>query len=158
MENNENIAMESMALYKRSPSLQVILGKGISDRIGFEDIGELINLTRDGISVSVLKPLAKHLGLTMEEISGLLQSSYRNIQRKSNDDKLDSFKSEKVLELASLVNKGIEILGTKDAFKVWLHSDLIVLRHSKPVDLLDTSFGVKVLEDILGRIAYGVYS
>ena len=94
----------------------------------------------------------------METMSGLLHSSYRNIQRKDDDELLDTLKTEKVLELAALAQRGIEVIGDKESFAEWLRSPLISLGNKAPLDFLDTSFGIQMITKILGRLEQGVYS
>jgi putative toxin-antitoxin system antitoxin component (TIGR02293 family) len=49
-------------------------------------------------------------------------------------------------------------LGDKDKATSWLKTPNRALRGGRPVDQLDTDPGVREVEDVLGRIAYGVYS
>lgn len=119
---------------------------------------DLIRLTRDGIKKSSLKALASFLGLSMEAISGLLHTSYRNLQRKDDDSLLDTLKTERVLELASFAQRGIDVIGTREGFAEWIQSPLPALGNKKPVDFLDTSFGINFLLKILGRLEQGVFS
>ena len=139
-------------------SLRVILGgnKTMKKTIGGDF--DLIKLTREGIKKSTLKSLAEHLGISMETMSRLLHASHRNIQRKDEEELLDTLKTEKVLELAAFAQRGIEVIGSKAGFIEWLHSPLIALGNKMPVDFLDTSFGIQVVIKILGRLEQGVYS
>lgn len=137
--------------------LSIILGES-SSRYERPSPGRLIALTRTGVAKSSLKSLAFYLGVTMEELSAYLHSSYRNIQRKRDDELLDITKTEKVLELAAFAQRGLEVFGSQANFAEWLQSPLIALDGSLPKSLLDTSFGIGVLTDLLGRIEYGVYS
>ena len=111
-----------------------------------------------GVKKSSLKSLAAYLGISMEQLSGLLHSSYRNIQRKPDHSLLDSLKSEKVLELAAFVQRGIQVIGTKAGFTQWLQTPLPALRNQTPLHFLDTSFGIQLLLRTLGRLEQGVYS
>ncbi|HEY5407553.1 MAG TPA: MbcA/ParS/Xre antitoxin family protein, partial [Ginsengibacter sp.] len=119
---------------------------------------DLIAISRAGIKKSTLKSLAKHLGITMETMSGLLHTSHRNIQRKDEDELLDTLKTEKVLGLAAFAQRGIEVIGNKEAFAEWLQSPLIALDNKAPLDFLDTSFGIQMVTKLLGRLEQGVYS
>jgi putative toxin-antitoxin system antitoxin component (TIGR02293 family) len=94
----------------------------------------------------------------METMSMLLHSSYRNIQRKDEDELLDTLKTEKVLELAAFAQRGIEVIGDKESFAEWLHSPLVSLGNKTPLNFLDTSFGIQMLTKLLGRLEQGVYS
>lgn len=139
-------------------SLRVILGGRQTLRQSLSGDFDLIALTREGIKKSTLKSLAEHLGISMETMSGLLHSSYRNIQRKDEDELLDTLKTEKVLELAAFAQRGIEVIGSKEAFKEWLHSPIVALGNKAPLDFLDTSFGIQLVIKILGRLEQGVFS
>lgn len=139
-------------------SLKVILGGKQSVRNTVSGDFDLIALTREGIKKSSLKSLSAHLGISMEVMSRLLHSSHRNIQRKDDNELLDTLKTEKVLELAAFAQRGIEVIGSKEGFIEWLHSPLISLDNKLPIDFLDTSFGIQLVLKILGRLEQGVYS
>ncbi len=139
-------------------TLRVILGGNKSVKKSLAGAFDLISLSRTGIKKSTLKSLADYLGITMETMSGLLHSSYRNIQRKDEEELLDTLKTEKVLELAAFAQRGIEVIGSKESFIEWLHSPLLSLGNKTPLHFLDTSFGIQMLINILGRLEQGVYS
>lgn len=139
-------------------TMRVILGGNKTVKKSLEGAFDLIDLSRAGIKKSTLKSLADYLGISMETLSGLLHSSYRNIQRKEDDDLLDTLKTEKVLELAAFTQRGIEVVGDKQSFAEWLHSPLIALGNKTPLDFLDTTFGIQMVTKLLGRLEQGVYS
>ena len=139
-------------------TLRVILGGNKNVKKSLAGTFDLIDLSRTGIKKSTLKSLAEYLGITMETMSGLLHSSYRNIQRKDEDELLDTLKTEKVLELGAFAQRGIEVIGNKESFAEWIHSPLISLGNKTPLDFLDTSFGIQMVTKLLGRLEQGVYS
>ena len=139
-------------------TLNVILGGKQNLRKSISSDFDLINITREGVKKSTLKTLAIYLGISMEMMSSLLHTSYRNIQRKDEDALLDTLKTERVLELASFAQRGIEVIGNKDAFAEWIQSPLMALGNKQPLDFLDTSFGIQFLLKILGRLEQGVFS
>jgi len=153
---------ESLSVLKEAAikyeTLNVILGGRQNLRKSIAGDFDLIKLTREGVKKSTLKTLAAYLGITMEMMSRLLHTSYRNIQRKEEDSLLDTLKTERVLELASFTQRGIEVIGNKDAFAEWIQSPLTALGNKKPLDFLDTSFGIQFLTKILGRLEQGVFS
>lgn len=139
-------------------TMRVILGGNKSIKKVLSGDFDLIDLSRTGVKKSTLKSLADHLGITMETMSGLLHSSHRNIQRKDEDELLDTLKTEKVLELAAFTQRGIEVTGSKESFQEWLQSPLISLGNNTPLHFLDTSFGIQMVTKVLGRLEQGVYS
>jgi len=151
---------ESAIVYETQPyeTLRLILGGNKNLKKSLSGDFDLIALSRVGIKKSTLKSLADYLGIDMETMSKLLHSSYRNIQRKDEDQLLDTLKTEKVLELAAFAQRGIQVIGDKESFAEWLHSPLASLGNKTPLNFLDTSFGIQMLTKILGRLEQGVYS
>lgn len=118
---------------------------------------DLIQVTRTGLPKSVVSTVSEILGVSMEKMSNLLHISHRTIQRKNDDELLNVYGTEQILEIADVISRGIEVLGTLENFTKWLHSEISALNYNKPLDFLDTSFGTKMVKDILGRIEHGVY-
>ena len=52
----------------------------------------------------------------------------------------------------------VEMLGNPDKAVEWLRTPNRALGGELPLDRLDTDLGARDVEDVLGRIAYGVYS
>jgi putative toxin-antitoxin system antitoxin component (TIGR02293 family) len=150
-----SIASEAALQYD---TLKVILGGNKSVPKTISSDMDLINLSRHGVRKSSLRSLAGYLGVTMEKMSSLVHSSHRNIQRKDEDELLDTLKTEKVLELAAFIKRGIDVIGTEDAFKEWVHSPILALGNQKPIDFLDTTFGIQMVLKVLGRLEQGVFS
>ena len=51
-----------------------------------------------------------------------------------------------------------EVLGTREKAASWLKDPNRALGEPRPLDRLDTDIGALQVEQILGRIAHGVYS
>jgi putative toxin-antitoxin system antitoxin component (TIGR02293 family) len=139
-------------------TMRVILG---GDQIITQPIGgelDLINLSRKGVRKSSLKSLSNYLGITMDHMSDLLHTSHRTIQRKDDNELLDVYKSEQTIEVAEVVSRGLDIFRSKEKLQQWLHTSILALGNRKPIEFLDTSFGVKLVYRALSRLEYGVYS
>jgi putative toxin-antitoxin system antitoxin component (TIGR02293 family) len=149
------VAEEAAVHYE---SMRAILGGNRSVPQSITDDLDLIRLSRSGVKKSALKSLSSYLGISMDAMSSLLHTSHRNIQRKDDDELLDVYKSEQAIEVAQAVSKGLEVFGSKENLQQWLHSSNIALGGKKPIDLLDTTFGIRMIYRILGRLEHGVYS
>ena len=135
-----------------------ILGGSVSVGRAINNDIDLIEITRKGLPKSVVITLSEILGISMEQMSSLIHVSHRTIQRKSDTDLLNVYSTEQILEIAEVISRGIEVLGTLEAFTKWLQAKLRVLNYKTPLDFLDTTFGAKLIKDILGRLEHGVYS
>ncbi len=143
-----------------APTLQVILGgryKRTEATPDFNDI-EIIQMSRNGLEKNTLTSLSRFLGINMEQMATLLQTTYRNLLRKDGNTVLDSYKTEKVLELAAFAKRGIEVIGSEKGFQEWLQQPIAALDFKKPLYFLDTTFGILLVQKVLGRLEQGVYS
>jgi putative toxin-antitoxin system antitoxin component (TIGR02293 family) len=117
-----------------------------------------IGLARKGVSRKEIDDLMAFYLLDLEEISRLLGVSSRTLMRKDDSSVLGIHISQQVIYLILLAQKGIAIFQSKLDFNDWLRTPLIALGNSKPLDYLDTGFGVQEIMNQLGRIEYGVYA
>lgn len=154
-ENPSSVVQEAAVHYE---TMRVILGGNKSVLKPILGDVDLVDLSRKGVRKSSLRSLSSYLGITMEALSGILHSSHRNIQRKDDNELLDVYKSEQAIEIAQVISKCLDIFGTKENMQQWLHSSVIALGGKKPIDLLDTSFGIRIIFTVLNRLEHGVYS
>lgn len=86
-----------------------------------------------------------------------LHLSERTLQRYEKENKaFVAPQAERILAIALLYKKGVSVFGSKEAFNAWLQLDNLALGQVKPISLLDSSFGISLLHDELGKIEYGI--
>jgi hypothetical protein len=71
---------------------------------------DLIHITRTGLPKSVVATVCTVLGISMEKMSSLLHVSHRTIQRKGDNELLNVYSTEQILEIATVISRGIEVL------------------------------------------------
>lgn len=113
---------------------------------------------REGVTKQSAMHLQALLGLTAKEMSSLLDMSYRTFQRKRDTDKLGLSSTEQLLEIAEVVEHALRIFHQPQEVVAWLNTSLVGLGGKKPMDLLDNSFGIRVVRQALGRLEHGVFS
>ena len=59
---------------------------------------------------------------------------------------------------AEILTKATRVFGSQDEAERWLKRPAIGLDQKRPVDLLTTPAGVKLVEDHLERLEYDVYT
>ncbi len=117
----------------------------------------LIKMVRNGIGFASFDKFANRSPFSLSDWSSFLHLSERTMQRYRSENKtFDSLQSEKILEIALLYNKGIEVFGNADKLDSWLGTDNLALGKIKPKMLLDNSFGINMLRDELTAIEYGI--
>lgn len=126
-------------------------------QVNEENMIYLINTMRKGIQYNTFNKIAENSPFTLDEWSDFLHISGRTIQRYKKEKKtFDPIHAERILEITLLYNKGIEVFGKKDKFDAWLDIKSVALGGIKPKELLDSSFGIRMLSDELMRIAHGI--
>jgi putative toxin-antitoxin system antitoxin component (TIGR02293 family) len=59
---------------------------------------------------------------------------------------------------ANIAAKAIQVFGSEKEAERWLSEPAMALDRRRPVDLLDSSTGIDLVEQLLGRLEYGVYT
>jgi putative toxin-antitoxin system antitoxin component (TIGR02293 family) len=110
------------------------------------------------------RQLAAKLDITLHELALLLATAERTFARQLSakpSEKTLAFtkaQTERLLLLQALANHGVEVFEDQGKFNRWLRRPLPLLQQQSPLQLLDTVTGFRVVDQLLGRIAYGVYS
>jgi putative toxin-antitoxin system antitoxin component (TIGR02293 family) len=112
---------------------------------------------RAGFSLSVFRSLRDLLGLTDTELARYLLIPIRTFRRRTEANSFDHDESDRLARIASLYVKAAKIFGPVPA-KEWMKTPLAALGGETPLGLCDTTLGVSEVEDLIGRIEYGVYS
>ena len=124
-----------------------------------ETSSELAELTRAGLAVSTLDTVAGELAMSRVAVAKLLGISERTLSRRvTSNTRLTATESDRMVRLARVLALAKETLGTMDKAGRWLQTPNRALEGNKPFDLLDTDAGVLAVEQVLGRIEYGLYS
>ena len=131
----------------------VLLGRSLAKS------GALAELVREGLPVKALLLLAERLDLRQAEIAEKIGIPLRTLTRRmASDARLTPAESDRTVRLAQVYATAVETLGDSGRAAEWLKTPNRALRGGRPLDQLDTDPGVREVEVVLGRIAYGVYS
>jgi len=121
--------------------------------------GALAGLVRQGLPVKALFLLAERMDLRQAEISEKIGIPQRTLTRRlTQHARLTAAESDRTVRLAQVFATAAETLGTEEKAAQWLKTPNRALRGGRPLDQLDTDPGVREVEDVLGRISYGIYS
>ena len=125
--------------------------------INLDDSVALINLAKKGLRFKLFQEIADSTSITIKEWSKFLHITERTIQRYKKEKKnFEPIHSERILEIAKVHKKGIAVFESKENFNIWLHSNIIALGGIKPIEILDSLFGIDLILDELGRIEHGI--
>jgi putative toxin-antitoxin system antitoxin component (TIGR02293 family) len=120
---------------------------------------DLAYLVRRGLPAGSVTALAKNLHLGNSALSRKLGIPQRTLTRRlSQRSLLTSAESDRTVRMARVCAIAVEMIGDREKAIDWLRTPNRALGGERPLDQLDTDMGTRTVEDILGRIAYGVYS
>jgi putative toxin-antitoxin system antitoxin component (TIGR02293 family) len=117
---------------------------------------DLIMLIRAGLTKKALDRMVEAYDITTIDMARILHVSDRTMRRYDAESVLDPKQSERLIELAKLFAHGISVFGSGTRFRRWLKGEVYSLGGQRPIDLLDTSIGIGLVEDVLGKIEYGI--
>lgn len=130
-----------------------VLGKVIRRA---DDLAELVH---KGLPASSVTALAEKLEVGNAVLSRRLGIPRRTLTRRlSQRSRLTVAESDRTVRLARVFANAVEMIGDEGKAIEWLRTPNRALGGERPLDQLDTDLGARAVEDILGRIAYGVYS
>lgn len=118
----------------------------------------MIEQVQGGLRVQELDDLRDSLEIPMEKLASKLGISKATLHRRKARGRLGPAESERVVRLARLMGKAAKVLGGIEAARQWLNSPQFGLGGAVPLDYADTEIGAREVENLLGRIEYGVYS
>ena len=120
---------------------------------------DLTHLVRKGLPAGSVSALAERLHVSNRTLSRTLGIPQRTLTRRLGKALLlTPAESDRMVRLARVYANAVEMIDDEEKAIEWLNTPNRALGGEKPLDQLDTDVGARVVEDILGRVAYGVYS
>lgn len=111
-----------------------------------------------GLSFRAVQNLQQALDVPLEKIAAVLGMSRATLHRRKLQGKIDKEESEKLVRYQRLLKKAEEVFGDRDSAREWLTHRQSGLGNSVPLEFARTEIGAREVENLLGRIEYGVYS
>lgn len=119
---------------------------------------QLISTLKQGLPVQELDDLRKGLDLPMDRLAPILGISKATLHRRKTTGRLDQAESDRVLRFARLLGRSVEVMESVEHARLWLNSPQVGLGGAVPLEFAETEVGAREVEDLLGRIEYGVFS
>jgi len=156
-----DVKMAKAKKYPNSVAEQSQLANEPSVAYSYSNTNEyaLLKVIRDGITYEEFDRVKDNSGLSLSDWANYLNLSERTLLRYAkNDENLDKGTSERVIEIALLQERAVEVFGNISVFHDWINTPLRALGNVKPKDFLDSSIGIQILMNVLGRIEHGIPS
>lgn len=119
---------------------------------------EKMELVRTGISKKGLEQLKSKTTLDYDKFAKMLSTTKATLINKKGEEKFNTTLSERILSVADVYSYGYEVFEDADRFNSWMLSPIRALSGKAPYEIMDNQFGREEVRNIIGRIAYGVFS
>lgn len=136
-----------------------ILGYAPATKSGRFTPAKLVEALQVGLPFRELIELQTRLAVPADKLAPMLGISKATFhRRKGGAAKLPPAVSDRVVRYARLLGQALQVFGNQDTAKQWLGAPQFGLGGAVPLDYARSEVGAREVENLLGRIEYGVYS
>lgn len=118
----------------------------------------LIDAIRDGLPWTVFEQLCERLGVSQQRLAEVLLIPARTLTRRRKSGTFHADESDRIIRVARVYAHARYVFESPEAAAGWLLRDNAMLEGAAPLSLLDTGPGVRLVDELLGRIEHGVFS
>jgi putative toxin-antitoxin system antitoxin component (TIGR02293 family) len=119
---------------------------------------DLVELIHEGLPTRTVDAVLKSGLLVMSELYQLVVPRRTLAHRKGKSQVLSPEQSDRLVRVVRVATRARDALGNGEKAARWLRKENRALADRRPIDLLESDVGARMVERILGRIEHGVYS
>lgn len=118
---------------------------------------DLIDALKIGFSADSFDKLKERLKISDNMLSKIVHIPQRTLTRRRQDGRLRPDESERILRIARIYDKALDVFETESSAERWLKNPARGLGNKVPLEYADTEPGAQEVLNLLGRIEYGVF-
>jgi putative toxin-antitoxin system antitoxin component (TIGR02293 family) len=112
-----------------------------------------------GLPYHALTKFVEVSGFSQQEVTASVDLPTTTLARRKKIGRFSPEESERLARLALLFEQATELFeGNAEAAQAWMRSPHKVLGGKTPTELARTEFGARLVEDVIGRLEYGVFT
>jgi putative toxin-antitoxin system antitoxin component (TIGR02293 family) len=125
---------------------------------------EVHDFLKQGLPFAAVRALVGRIdrlpGANPKDMETALGMSVRTFHRRKGtaEKPLSLEQGSRAWKLAEVVSRAADILGSEDEARRWLVRPAMALDQRRPLDMLGTSAGEEMVDDLLTRMDHGVYT
>lgn len=132
---------------------------GASVGMPYESLLDAVKIVQAGLPVASVGRLQRTSGLTLERIKQAARISEGSFARRKESGRLSPEESERLLRIGRVFERAAALCdGDVDEAREWIETPIASLGNRRPLDLAQTEPGGREVEDLIGRIEYGIVS
>lgn len=119
----------------------------------------IIKAIRAGIPYSLFDLIQDHSPFSEADWADFLDISTKSLQRYKAlpEHHFKPIHSEKIIEMAEVVQIGLDVFGDMEKLGLWLNTPNFALGKLKPIELLKDSYGKEMVIGELVRVNHGIF-
>jgi putative toxin-antitoxin system antitoxin component (TIGR02293 family) len=147
--------MKTVRLHARP----IPLPAGHSIGVRTENTTKIMAMVEHGLPFSALLRLVRKSGLSLVDVAGLIHIPRRTLMRRKAAGRLTPEESERLLRIARIFEHTVGLYaGNVGQARQWLVTPNRALDQHTPLDFARTEIGAREVEDVIGRLMYGVFT
>lgn len=119
---------------------------------------ELVKAIEQGLPTEAVEAVVENELLSWADVERYILPRRTFSHRKQRRQVLTSDESDRLVRLLRVIAHAEETFQNAEKTSRWLRKPNRALSGTRPIDLLKTDSGARLVEAVLDRIAYGVYS
>ena len=121
---------------------------------------DMLDIIQGGIGARAIGVLEKNLDIKPIQMARILGVSTKTLERYKADPrkKLNPAVSERIVRIAALKERALEVFDEDAKANGWLRSPSIALGWRAPIDIMPFNLGIDLVMNELGRIEHGIVS
>ncbi|HYH81800.1 MAG TPA: antitoxin Xre/MbcA/ParS toxin-binding domain-containing protein [Longimicrobium sp.] len=129
-----------------------VLGRNVRSEL------DLVELIHAGLPTYAVDMVLRSGLLMADDLYDLVVPCGTRAPRKESSQALSPEQSDRLVRAVRVSSRAREALGDAERSTRWLRKENRALGGRRPIDLLESDAGTRIVERILGRIEHGVYS
>lgn len=127
--------------------------------LDYFDLPNILKAVEKGFPWKTFERFVRNMGLPPEQVADVLDIPRRTLARRKVEGRLKADESDRLLRLARVFGRAIDLFhGNREAAVLWLTDINIALGGVAPLDFARTHLGADEVENLVGRIQYGIFS
>jgi putative toxin-antitoxin system antitoxin component (TIGR02293 family) len=127
--------------------------------LDYFDLPSILKAIEKGFSWKTFERFLKNIDLPAEQIADIIGIPRRTLARRKVEGRLKPDESDRLLRLARVFGSALDLFnGNRDAAVLFLTDVNMALGGVAPIDLARTQIGAEEVEQLVGRIQYGMFS
>lgn len=137
---------------------------GVAERLGGRDVlkrvvesdFDLMEAIEGGLPIAAVESVIRDGTFSAAEIHALVLPRRTFTHRKQKGQALTAEESDRLTRAVRLAGRAEEAIGNREKAARWLRKPNRALLGKRPLDLLESDVGARMVEQVLGRIEFGL--